>query len=58
MAVMKSLVQKGTVAPEILRFDGGMVNLRELIWLMAEALVTISPFLLHRLGMRTIFWRP
>jgi len=55
---MKSLVQKGTVAPEILRFDGGMVNLRELIWLMAEALVTISPFLLHRLGMRTIFWRP
>ena len=36
---MESLEQKGAVAPEIPRFDDGMVNLQELIRLMAEALV-------------------
>ena len=39
MTAMESLEQKGAVAPEIPRFDDGMVNLQELIRLMAEALV-------------------
>ena len=36
---MKSLEQMGAAAPEIPRFDDGMVNLQELIRVMAEALV-------------------
>ena len=39
MTAMESLEQMGAVAPGIPRFDDGMVNLRELIRLMAEALV-------------------
>lgn len=39
MTAMESLEQMGAVAPGIPRFDGGMANLRELIRLMAEALV-------------------
>ena len=36
---MESLEQMGAVVPEIPRFDDGMVNLQELIRLMAESLV-------------------
>jgi putative transposase len=39
MAAMESLEQMGLVVSEIPRFDDGMVNLQELIRLMAEALV-------------------
>jgi putative transposase len=39
MTAMKSLEQGGPVVPEIPRFDDGMVNLQELIRMMAEALV-------------------
>ena len=39
MTAMESLEQMGAVVPEIPRFDDGMVNLQELIRLMAESLV-------------------
>ena len=39
MTAMESLEQMGADVPEIPRFDDGMVNLQELIRLMAEALV-------------------
>ena len=39
MTAMDTLAAIGAGAPEIPRFDDGMVNIRELIRLMAEALV-------------------